>query len=63
MTGREVPGRLPFMAAVMLAVPPRLAERPDALVVDRVLVPGLANPVTGRPLLVMGRTAWLGPPP
>ena len=59
VTGREdvVPGRLLFMAASMLAVPPRLAPRPEALVVALLLVPGRAKPVVGRPLLVMGRTA------
>lgn len=59
VTGRasEVPGRAPFRAASR-AVP----GLPAALVVGRVLVPGLAKPVTGRPPPVMGRTAWLGPP-
>ena len=57
VTGRVVPGRPPFMAASILAVPPRLL--PDALRLD---VAGRAKPVSGRPPPVMGRTAWLGPP-
>uniref|UniRef100_A0A7R9V3K1 Uncharacterized protein n=1 Tax=Chlamydomonas euryale TaxID=1486919 RepID=A0A7R9V3K1_9CHLO len=47
----------------MDAVPPRLADRPLADVSWRLLVPGRANPVSGRPLLDVGRTAWLGAPP
>ncbi len=60
---RLVPG-LPappaLSAASRLAVP----CRPMALAVPpRLLVPGRANPVKGRPAPVMGRTDWLMPPP
>ena len=65
VTGREVPGRFPpRMAASRLAVPLRLLLlRPVVPVVGRAPdEPGRENPVRGRPLLVIGRTAWLGAP-
>lgn len=60
VTGRDVPGLAPFIAASKLAVPLRDALRPEDEPL-RLLVLGRAKPVSGRPLPVIGRTDWLGP--
>lgn len=59
VTGRLVPGRPPRRAASMELVPGLFPGLVD--VTGLLPVPGLANPVKGRPLPVMGRTAWLEP--
>lgn len=61
VTGRFVPGLPPRSAASMELVP-GLLDVPGLFVVPGLLeVPGRAKPVSGLPLPVTGRTAWLAP--
>ena len=61
MTGRLVPG-LPPCSAASIELVPGLFDVPGLFVVPGLFeVPGLAKPVSGLPLPVTGRTAWLAP--
>ena len=61
MTGRLVPG-LPPCSAASIKLVPGLFDVPGLFVVPGLFeVPGLAKPVSGLPLPVTGRTAWLAP--
>ena len=61
VTGLVVPG-LPPRRAASIELVPGLFDVPGLLdVLGRLDVPGRANPVSGLPLLVIGRTAWFKP--
>lgn len=61
VTGRLVPG-LPPRSAASIELVPGLLDMPGLFVVPGLFeVPGLAKPVSGLPLPVTGRTAWLAP--